>query len=109
MIYWTGRTTDKILKYTASGETYKEVYEDIQDTYGYDNIINRDALEFKKLEINGYDVHEFLMDYDGFDFEAYEKAESEFDNDMTEHDYRDIIEESTSQAYYHEFIVDEEV
>jgi len=69
-IKWTGKTTDGNKKYTAEGSTYEEVYNHINEKYGYGSILD---------------------------------DEEEDRTDWTEEDYRDAIEESTSEAYYHEF------
>lgn len=69
-IKWTGKTTDGNKKYTAEGSTYEEVYNHINEKYGYGSILD---------------------------------DEEENRTDWTEEDYRNAIEESTSEAYYHEF------
>ena len=104
MIKWTGKNTSKTITYTAEAETYEELYRNIQEKYGYDNIIARDAFEFKVLEINGENVDDW-GDSDGItDWEAYEDwVTDDKIAKLTEEDYRAMINDSDAQAYYHEF------
>ncbi|TDM15688.1 hypothetical protein [Macrococcus bovicus] len=71
-IKWTGKTTDGRKAYTAEAQTYKDLYAEINDKYGYGNIID----------------------------EEYEDADR---SKWTEEDYKEAIEESRSEAYYHDF------
>lgn len=104
MIIWTGKTTDKVKKYTAEGETYYELYTNIQEKYGWDHIIDSDAFEKKVLELNGEDVDDWA-DTDGIeDFEIYNDwVTDDKIAKVTDEDFKDIIEDSDSEAYYHEF------
>ena len=104
MIKWTGENTSKTITYTAEAETYEELYRNIQEEYGYDNIIARDAFEFKVLEVNGENVDDW-GDSDGItDWEAYEDwVTDDKIAKLTEEDYRAMINDSDAQAYYHEF------
>lgn len=69
-IKWTGKTTDGNKKYTAEGSTYEEVYDHINEKYGYGLVLD---------------------------------DEEEDRTDWTEEQYKEAIEESTSECYYHEF------
>jgi|SRR5690625_3602791 len=104
MIAWIGKTTDKVKKYTSEGESYYELYTNIQEKYGWDEIIDQDAFEQKVLEVNGENVDEWA-DSDGIkDFEAYEEwVTDDKIAKVTDEHYRKIIEDSNSEAYYHEF------
>ncbi|PKE18644.1 hypothetical protein [Macrococcoides caseolyticum] len=109
-ILWTGKTTDMKKVYTAEGETYKELYEEIQDKYGNDKIIDKDAFEIKLLEVNNEDLDQYEITSDGIgNWELYETFENkEGLRRLSDVNYREIIENSDSQAYYHEFELEED-
>ena len=92
---WTGYTTDKKIRYEAEGSTYKELYFNIQNKDGYDTIIDENAFELKLLEKNG--IYRNELDIDEFD----ELSEVFTTLSLNDYDYRDMILESTNQAYYH--------
>lgn len=75
-ITWTGKTTDGRKVYTAEGRNYKEVYEDINERYGYATVIDED--------IDNQDKSEW-----------------------SDEQYKDAIENSKAQCYYHDFEEDE--
>ena len=109
-ILWTGKTTDMKKVYIAEGETYKELYEEIQEKYGYDAIIDKDAYEIKLLEINNEDLDQYEVTSDGIgNWELYETFENkEGLKRLSDEDYREIIGNSDSQAYYHDFELEED-
>ena len=92
---WTGYTKDKKIKYEAEGSTHEELYFNIQNKYGYDTIIDENAFELKLLEKNG--IYRNELDVDEFD----ELSEVFTTLSLNDYDYRDMILESTNQAYYH--------
>ena len=69
-IKWTGKTTDGNKKYIAEGSTYEEVYDHINEKYGYGLVLD---------------------------------DEEEDRTEWTEEQYKEAIEESTSECYYHKF------
>ncbi|GEM_PF-6863563 len=77
-ILWTGKTTDMKKVYTAEGETYKEVYDDIVEKYGYD-VFDEDVLA------------------------AFEGIEVKVDDD-----YYNLISDSKSEYYYSDFEFEED-
>ncbi|MDJ1154519.1 hypothetical protein QNJ24_00285 [Macrococcus caseolyticus] len=77
-ILWTGKTTDMKKVYTAEGETYKEVYDDIVEKYGYD-VFDEDVLA------------------------AFEGIEVKVDDD-----YYNLICDSKSEYYYSDFELEED-
>lgn len=64
---------------------------------------NNDGFEVKVLEVNNENVDEFSID-DELDFEKYQDWETpeKLDN-MTDKHYIELINDSTSEAYYHDF------
>lgn len=92
---WTGYTADKKIKYESEGSTHEELYFNIQNKYGYDTIIDENAFELKLLEKNG--IYRNELDVDEFD----ELSETFTTLSLNDYDYRDMILESTNQAYYH--------
>ncbi|TDL40528.1 hypothetical protein EVU91_01165 [Macrococcoides bohemicum] len=77
-ILWTGKSTDMRTVYNAEGETYKEVYDNIVEKYGYD-VFDEDVLA------------------------AFELIEVKEDDD-----YYNVISDSKSEYYYSDFEFEEE-
>ncbi|RAI79287.1 hypothetical protein BFS35_012060 [Macrococcoides goetzii] len=79
-ILWTGKTTDMKKVYNAEGETYKEVYENIVDKYGYD-VFDEDVMAaFELIEVKEDDDYYNLISdskseyyYSVFEFEEDEE------------------------------------
>lgn len=106
-IQWTGKTTDGSRRYTSAGNTFKEIYEDIQNKYSYDAVIDADAFEIALLRKNNEDLGKYDITTDGLgNYALFEDFFSKSDiKHLTDEDYRDIIEMSDSQAYYQTFDV----
>lgn len=103
MIRWIGQTTDYNKQYTAEGESYKAVYEQIQDKYGTTTIIDEYTYELKVAEVNGKDEDDFKVDGE-LDVEMLMAFCEQTDLEpLGDEDYEDIIRDSRSQAYYQTF------
>ena len=90
------------------------MYNNIQEKYGYDEIVSKDAYEIELLKVNDENLDDYEVDGDGIgNWEKYEEfAESEYDENsnfkqLTDVDYKTIIEESDSQAYHQTFDIEE--
>lgn len=105
LIKWEGKNTQGNIKWTAEGSSYKELYENIQDKYGHDYIIDSNAYEIAMLEKNREDLDKYDVTTDGIgNWELYESFECRNDlQQLDESDYRSIINCSDGNAYHQTF------
>lgn len=106
MILWTGKTQDKSFIYTAQAESFKELYERIEKKYGH--IFDKNSYEIKLLKLNGQNLKEFEnTEENTFDYSVFEDWYMfEKEKDLCDEHYKELIEESVSQVYHHEFVAD---
>lgn len=108
MISWIGKTQDNIFRYTAQAETFKALYERIEKKYGYGHVLDENSYEIKLLKVNGQNLKEFEnVEENAFDYSVFEDWYMfEKEIDLCDEHYKELIEESISQVYHHEFVID---
>lgn len=104
-IKWIGKNTQGNMMWTAEGIGYKDLVGTIDEKYGYDYILDANAKQIRMLEINNEDLNEYDITSDGIgNWEKYEEFENRTGlKELSEQDYRDILESSKGKAYYQEF------
>ena len=103
-IRWTGKSTDGNSKWTAEGQGYKDLFETLIQKYD-DAIVTYEMLGAKKLEVNGEDLEKYEVTADGIcNWELFEEFEARTDlKELSEEDYKEVIEDARGNAYYQTF------
>lgn len=104
-IVWTGKNTAGNITYKADGRTYKELFENIQDKYGYGYIEREHAYEIALLEKNNENLEKYEVTTDGIsNHELFEEFFARTDiKQLEDEDYKDVISSSDGNAYYQDF------
>lgn len=104
-VKWVGKNTQYDKKWEADGLGYKDLVETIEYKYGINYILDSDAVQIKLLEINGENLDDYEVTSDGIGnmdkFEEFENKEGI--KELSEDDYKDVLESSKGNAYYHNF------
>lgn len=105
MIKWIGKNTASSITYSAEGRTYRELFDNIRDKYGYGYIEGEDAYEIALLEKNGEDLDKYEVTSDGIgNYELFEEFSARNDiKQLDDEDYKNVITSSDANAYYQTF------
>lgn len=109
IIFWIGHSSDGKNQYYAQGNGYYDLYTDIQEEHGWNTFINPNAIEMKVLELNQENTDEW-GDIRGLkNIEEYDNwiTEEKIEKLKDEH-FKEIIEKSVSDVYYHQFMEENE-
>lgn len=110
-IKYVGKTTSQPKSiYKAEGYSYKEVYKNLIEKYGYD-IFDNDYYERFILQLNNENVSKYiidasenLIDMNKYDEFFYQENTKTILNDI---DYKHLIEFNEATLYYHDFEIEE--
>src|SRR5699024_137671 len=109
IIFWIGHSSDGKNQYYAQANGYYDLYTDIQEEHGWNTFINPNAIEMKVLELNQENTDEW-GDIRGLkNIEEYDNwiTEEKIEKLKDEH-FKEIIEKSVSDVYYHQFMEENE-
>lgn len=109
MIKWVGKNTQGNMRWEDEGLGYVGLIQSIEDKYGIDYILDADAVQIGLLELNGENLDDYEVTTDGIgDWDKYvEFSGREGIKELSEEDYRNILELSRGNAYYHDFKTEE--
>lgn len=102
-INWYGSTTDGAKKFSATAGSYKELFEAINNKYGYGYIFSDNCYEIAILKANDEYKYKF-GDEEDFNYSEFEEWYNEkHRRDLTEDEYKEMMESNKGMAYYQTF------